>query len=315
MLGYVRPFAPELRLREAQYYRGVYCGLCRAMGRCTGQCSRFTLSYDLVFLALVRLALTNGNTCDDQPERAVHFEKRRCLVHPLRRRLSLERGDATDHAAAVSALLNYYKLLDDRMDESGSARLRAALLLPTFRRFFRRAQRHVSTLSEDVAQHMRALSNMEQDAIPSADEPADAFGQVLAATFAHGLSESAAPIAHHIGYHIGRWLYYVDAIDDYGEDIQRGRPNALYRLYGEQELSELHRKDLYYALLKELRQATDALDLITVDPERCGKELSPLLYHMTEVALPEATRRVLFPDTAQTKQRKKKVSDLHDGSL
>jgi hypothetical protein len=315
MLGYVRPFAPELRLRELQYYRGVYCGLCRAMGRCTGQCSRFTLSYDLVFLALVRLALNNGNTCQGQADRIVRFEKRRCLVHPLRRRLSLEHGDSTDYAARVSALLNYYKLLDDRTDESGGARLRATLLLPTFRRFFRRAQQHVPELSEDVARHMQSLNVLEQDTIPSADEPADAFGQALACTFSHGLAESVAPIAHHIGYHIGRWLYYVDAIDDYGEDIKRGRPNALYRLYGEQELSEQHRKDLYYALLKELRQASDALDLITIDPDRCGKELSPLLYHMAEIALPEVTRRVIFPDTTKAKRQKQKVSDLHDGSL
>ena len=52
MFGYIRPFYSELRIREYHYYRGVYCGLCRAQGRCTGQCSRMTLSYDFAFLAL-----------------------------------------------------------------------------------------------------------------------------------------------------------------------------------------------------------------------------------------------------------------------
>ena len=48
MFGYIKPHSPELKVREDAYYRGVYCGLCRAMGRCTGCLSRFTLSYDFV---------------------------------------------------------------------------------------------------------------------------------------------------------------------------------------------------------------------------------------------------------------------------
>ena len=58
MYGYVRTHAPELKVRQQEYYRAVYCGLCRTMGKCTGQCSRMTLSYDFTFFALVRMALT-----------------------------------------------------------------------------------------------------------------------------------------------------------------------------------------------------------------------------------------------------------------
>ena len=54
MFGYIRTDVPEMRVRENEYYRAVYCGLCRAQGKCTGQCSRFTLNYDIVFLALLR---------------------------------------------------------------------------------------------------------------------------------------------------------------------------------------------------------------------------------------------------------------------
>ena len=58
MFGYIRPHTPELRVREYEYYKAVYCGLCRSMGKCTGQCSRMTLSYDFAFLSLVRMALS-----------------------------------------------------------------------------------------------------------------------------------------------------------------------------------------------------------------------------------------------------------------
>ena len=56
MYGYIRTFDPELKVREQEYYRAVYCGLCRTMGKCTGQCSRMTLSYDFTLFALVRMA-------------------------------------------------------------------------------------------------------------------------------------------------------------------------------------------------------------------------------------------------------------------
>ena len=57
MFGYIRPEKTECKLREYEYYRGVYCGLCRSLGKCTGQCSRMMLGYDFTFMALVRLAL------------------------------------------------------------------------------------------------------------------------------------------------------------------------------------------------------------------------------------------------------------------
>ena len=60
MFGYVRPYVPDLRVREHELYRAVYCGLCRSMGKHTGCASSFTLSYDFVFLAAVRMVLEIG---------------------------------------------------------------------------------------------------------------------------------------------------------------------------------------------------------------------------------------------------------------
>ena len=54
MFGYVLIDKPSLRVREYDYYRATYCGLCHAMGKCTGCVSRLTLSYDVTFFALVR---------------------------------------------------------------------------------------------------------------------------------------------------------------------------------------------------------------------------------------------------------------------
>lgn len=64
MFGYIRPVERELRIRESEYYRALYCGICAAMGRLCGQRAMLTLSYDAVFIALLRAAVTaNSQRC------------------------------------------------------------------------------------------------------------------------------------------------------------------------------------------------------------------------------------------------------------
>ena len=77
MFGYVRTYTSELYVKENEFYKGVYCGLCRSLGKCTGQLSRATLNYDFVFGALLRMAATGEK---------IGFEKKRCIIHPIRKR-------------------------------------------------------------------------------------------------------------------------------------------------------------------------------------------------------------------------------------
>ena len=73
VFGYIQIFEPELKIREYKCYRGAYCGLCRQMGKCTGQCSRLTLRYDAAAMVLLRMAARGT-----QPI----FVQKRCFLHP-----------------------------------------------------------------------------------------------------------------------------------------------------------------------------------------------------------------------------------------
>ena len=55
MFGYVKPYHPELLVKDYEFYRATYCGICRSMKKHTGVLSNVTLSYDSVLLALVRM--------------------------------------------------------------------------------------------------------------------------------------------------------------------------------------------------------------------------------------------------------------------
>ena len=49
MYGYVRPDKGELRVREYELFRAVYCGLCQALRERYGFLSRFAVNYDMTF--------------------------------------------------------------------------------------------------------------------------------------------------------------------------------------------------------------------------------------------------------------------------
>ena len=60
MFGYVKVCKPELKIREYEEYKAVYCTLCRVIGRDYGQISRTLLSYDATFYVLLCLACQHG---------------------------------------------------------------------------------------------------------------------------------------------------------------------------------------------------------------------------------------------------------------
>lgn len=252
MFGYIRTDTPELRVRENEYYRAVYCGLCRSQGKCTGQCSRFTLNYDFVFLALLRLAIDGK-----QPK----IKKGRCMAHPLRKRAYIAHCDPLAYCAHAAAILTYGKIADDIQDEKGTKRLKALLIKPFASGMRRRALKQYAELDKMVQDGLKRLSEIEKQGLSSVDIPADAFGEILADIVSYGLDGNDKKIMRKIGRHVGRWIYIVDAADDLDEDIKEQRFNAFACLYNG-NIPDSDREAISNSLKLELLAAEPAFDLI-----------------------------------------------------
>ena len=224
MFGYIRTDAPELRIRENEYYRAVYCGLCRAQGKCTGQCSRMTLSYDIAFLALLRIAIEGKPT---------EVKRGRCVAHPIRKRNYVAYCAPLEYCAYAAAILTYGKTMDDITDERGFKKMRASLMKPFAKKMRRRAlKKDYGELDRRVFEGLKRLSDIEKQNLRSVDTPADAFGDILAEIMSYGLCGTDRTIMYNIGRHVGRWIYIVDAADDLADDIKKTRYNAFSALYG-----------------------------------------------------------------------------------
>ena len=287
MFGYVRPLVPQLKVMEYEMYRAVYCGLCRAMGRVTGQMSRLTLSYDFTLLAMVRMIL-EGVT----PE----FERFRCAAHPLKQRTFVRDNAVLEYAAAMSAVLAYLKNRDDLADERGLKKVRAMLADVPVTQMNRRGMRYLpETAADELACRMDVLAALEAAGCPSVDQAADAFGGVLAYVFALELDGDAAVLAEDIGRHVGRFVYVCDAADDLPEDIRRGRYNPLAAGWGDLAvtadgaMTDLVKGSLEISLPLDLEGLGRAAD-------RLNREhpLTPIVRNLVYLGLPASMRRVLY---------------------
>lgn len=264
MFGYVLADKSSLRIREYEYYRATYCGLCHAMGKCTGCLSRLTLSYDMTFFALVRESVTGTG---------VEFEKKRCVRHPIAPIKTVRPNAQLEYSALAGGILTSQKLLDDVNDERGVKRALACMLRALFSGMEKKSSAALPVMTGYVSERLEALSKLEHDRVASIDEPADVFGDIMAKFLSYELEGEERLVASNIGKRIGRWVYIADALDDYEKDLKSGSYNPFVLLYGEDGFTEENVKSISDMLEAELSMALDALDLLDEDGDRDRGEI------------------------------------------
>ncbi len=283
MFGYIKTYAPELRVRENEYYRAVYCGLCRAQGKCTGQCSRMTLSYDVAFLALLRMAINKGEYT---------VKRGRCPAHPFRKRAYIDYCEPLAYCAYSAAILTYGKTVDDIYDERGFKRLKARIAKPFMSHMRKKALKDYAELDKRVFDGLKNLSEIEKQKMASVDVPADAFGDILSDILSFGLDGNDEKIMRNIGRHIGRWIYIADAADDLSEDIKKNRFNAFACLYGG-EIPDEERQSVADSLRLELLAAEPAFDLVDYDNM---PDIEGIVNNIIYIGMPKVAEHILGLD-------------------
>ena len=192
----------------------------------TGNISRVTLSFDMTFFALVRMALTETN---------LTVRRRRCFVHPLRKRPIMDDNEALAYTSYVSAILMYHKVSDTISDDKGIKKLGAYTVRPYAGGMKRRAIKSAYEIAEIADTAMKKLSALEAARCDIPDMPADVFGDMLGQLLAYGLDKRSARIAYEIGLHTGRWVYLTDAVFDYENDWKKGAYNPFLFAFSDLE--------------------------------------------------------------------------------
>ncbi len=253
MFGYVRPAAPRLSPEENSRFRAAYCGLCHTLGRRYGAAARFLLNYDFTFLAIL-LSLGAPFSC----------ERRRCAVHPCAGCEVMQAGAALDAAADYSVILTWWQLRDHIADHGffGGLKYRLAALL--LRGAYRRSCRRVPEFDEAARRCLRELARRESERCASLDAAAEPFAALLAELAMVERDPVKRRILRLIFYHLGRWIYLVDAADDFRRDAKSGNYNPLRFRYGVEgdELPDEAKRALGETLDASIRQMASAYALL-----------------------------------------------------
>ncbi len=221
MYGYVRPPLKTLPEEEMERFRRVYCGLCHTLGQRYGAAARFILNYDFTFLAIL-LSNPVEESCS----------KSRCPVSPIRRRSFQPSSAALELAADESVILAYWQLRDGVKDHDWLHGVKYRSVSKILEPAYRRAASLRPAFDEQTRLQLALLERLEAERCSSIDQAADAFAALLAAAAQEVDDPIRRRVLEQLLYHLGRWVYLVDAADDLKKDALSGDYNPVALRFG-----------------------------------------------------------------------------------
>ncbi len=225
MFGYVKPDTPYLYMKDDTLYKALYCGVCKSLGKTCGQCSRFTLTYDIAFMSAV---IHNILGVD------VTVERKNCVAHPIIKRPIAKPDEISDTLACLNVIFAYYKVQDD-INDNGRGRFLRLIFSPAFKRA---CKRHPA-LKNTVCDNYKQLAQLEKSGEQSIDKIAHPFANMLESLSNQILGASSSESSQKFFYNLGKWIYLIDALDDYDKDIKKGNYNPFYVAYKSKDFTAL----------------------------------------------------------------------------
>ncbi len=219
MFGYIRVFKPHMRFCEFDTYKSVYCGLCKELGDNFGIVSRFTLSYDFTFLAMLDIAIN---------EKRIKISKQRCIAHPFKKTVCAECTSDMSYTANATVISLYHKLRDDSHDSGIKRKIISRAMLPFIKKHYLKSKAKYPELVEIVEQQMKRQFEIEKDKCVSLDLAGEPTALIMSAIAAE-ISDDVEIKKHlsRIGYLLGRYVYFCDALADLKDDYKKGNYNPL----------------------------------------------------------------------------------------
>lgn len=257
-------------------YKALYCGLCKGISSSCGQLARMGLSYDVTFLSALLHNLKNVD---------IVVEQSRCIEHPVKKRPIAKIDELTKALACVNTVWTYYKLTDDIEDEN-----RGRLKRLWFAKGFQRVKKENPRIVEIVEKRMGETSALEKEGCASIDRMADGTAMMMRELSDYLLEDYATEETGRLFYLIGKWIYLIDAVDDYDKDKKKGLFNVFALAYGSESKE---------ALLKEQRGELDFLfKTLFFGVRECLQAIKLHFNHdLTDnilmLGLPNATNRIL----------------------
>ncbi len=216
MFGYLVPYKPEMKFKEFEAYKTIYCALCKELGVKINPLFKFTLSYDFTFMAMLFTALS---------EKEHSITKARCRANPLKKCYYINENKALSYTAYCAAALIYLKNKDDILDKKFPGNILNHLLNPYFSMGNKKAVAHYPDMCKKLESLVLRQSECEKDPALSIDAYADNSAKILVVMAEEFFSDSLDNNLKRFCYLLGRYIYFCDAFDDLENDKKKGEFN------------------------------------------------------------------------------------------
>lgn len=219
MFGYVKTDLPNMYVKDTILYKASYCGLCKSLGKSCGQLPRFTLSYDLSFLSVFLHCILGID---------FKINKQHCVIHPFRKVPICEVDDLSIRIANLNLILAYHKIKDDVIDEN-----KGKALLTLFKSKYKKAKNKESKLDIIVDKNYQLLRNLEVKNSSNIDVVGDCFSQMMVDIVKELVGDKFDENIYNVSYNLGKWIYLIDALDDFDKDKKKKSFNVLNNYFSD----------------------------------------------------------------------------------
>lgn len=221
MRGYLQPQFKIWEKSQKRNYKAIYCGLCRSIRENYGLCGIFGLGYEMATILLLCLAVQ---------EKVPRIDKCTCSLTPFSMVNVMEyHCDIFKKAAVLSELVLGYELYDNLKDRGNVFDHMVATLFNT---------------------KMKKSKDIWPEAVHALNEQANRFATSEATEYSFNVTIAEYDkIFHMIGLYmlpreivgeekkdflslviyLGRWIYLIDAVDDYYKDQAQGEFNIFHQ--------------------------------------------------------------------------------------
>ncbi len=283
MFGYIKPDRDNLLVKDLALYKAVYCGLCATIRNNVSFILPFKLSYDFVFLTMVREAITE--------EKAI-LTKGRCKYNPLKKVAYSIPKDSALFTANSALILTCLNIKDDLSDGDTSI-FKKAVQLPLYLHFSAKVKGlakkfpEYDELMKRITKSLDDLSLAEKEKSADIDYVSGLFGNVLSDILSFGLEGKDELIARSIGKAVGIYIYTADAIDDLEKDERSGVFNPLLSHFGTSKSVRDNINAIDSSLAMHTKNMIAAFNLLDKSP------YSAIIENILELGLSKESYRIM----------------------
>ncbi len=284
MFGFVTVDKGEMLVKDFETYKAIYCSLCKQLGKEYTFLSRFILSYDCTFYAVMALSLEKS---------CCAFSQGRCKFNPLKKCNYLKNHeDALSKAAALSIISMYYKLVDNIADGGCFEKLLCRFLMMFFSPCHKKAMKKYPDIEKAVSKMSKDQFKAERDLNCCIDKAADPTATMLSSVMSQlDDSDTNRRVLSAMGYFLGKWIYLIDAADDYDKDMKNGSFNPYVIAYGDSKAEYID--DINSSLNHCLSECLISYNLLKVN------QLDRIIENLLFYGLPKKQKSILFKDKSK----------------